>query len=198
MKTKLLPLLFIILLLTGCANSTDDKKDAQAENSQESQSQEASQESQTQEAAPYILTFEASTIEGEELTSECFADSRLTMINVWATYCNPCLNEMPDLGEIAASYDAADFQLIGIVSDVIEGGEEDEINNAKNLIEETGADYPHLLLNESLYKNLVGAVDAVPMTFFINQEGEMLGYVTGAQSKETWEEIINGLLEEME
>ena len=104
---------------------------------------------------------------------------------------------MPDLGEIATAYDAADFQLIGIVSDTVEG-DEDMLTDAKAIIEETGANYPHLLLNEELYVNLVGASDSVPTTYFFNEKGELLGYLVGAQSKETWEEIIDGLLEEVE
>jgi len=72
------------------------------------------------------------------------------------------------------------------------------VQTAKELIEETGANYPHLLVNESLYTNLVGGIEVVPTTFFVNQKGEVLGYLTGSMPKENWEEIINGLLEEME
>ena len=105
---------------------------------------------------------------------------------------------MPDLGEIASEYDSADFQLIGIISDVMEGDSEETISYAKELIEETTAAYSHLLLNESLYMNLVGAVSGVPTTFFVNEKSELLGYVVGAQSKESWKGIIDQLLAEME
>ena len=185
MKYKLLTILITgALLLTGCgSNSSSD-------NSTENQTGSSENE-------PYILTFEATTIDGEALTSDIFADSKLTMINVWATYCNPCLNEMPDLGEIAVEYDKADFQMLGIVSDVADASDKDTLKEAKELIKETGATtYPHLLLNQSLYSNLVGAVDGVPTTFFINQDSELLGYVVGAQPKESWEGIINELLAE--
>lgn len=150
------------------------------------------------EEPAYVLTFEATTTEGDSMTSDCFADSRLTMLNIWGTYCNPCLMEMPDLGEIAASYDKSEFQMIGIVCDVTEDADAADIDNAKALIEETGANYTHLLLSESLYTNLVGSVDAVPTTFFVNQKGEVLGYVVGANAKETWVELIESLLAEME
>lgn len=172
------------------------ENEAESETQSASENTDAQSENTDSQEEAYILNFEASTIEGETLTSETFAGSKLTMINVWATYCNPCLSEMPDLGEIAAAYDTADFQIIGIISDVAEGAEEDDVTNAKDLITQTGANYPHLLLNESLYTNLVGAVDSVPTTFFVNQEGEILGYTIGAKSKADWEEIINGLLEE--
>lgn len=209
MKRRALPILLMILLLAGCASEEKHKvqdNQAQIEDSQESSgadkaqtesAQDDAEASQEAEQAPYVVTFEATTIEGEPFTSDCFADSKLTMINVWATYCNPCLSEMPDLGEIANSYDGADFQMIGIISDVTEDAE-DGIATAKELIAETNADYPHLLLNQSLYTNLVGGVSAVPTTFFVNQKGEALGYLTGAQSKEAWESLINELLAEMD
>ncbi len=116
------------------------------------------------------------------------------MVNVWATYCNPYLSEMPGLGELAAEYDAEEFQLIGVVSDVLER-EDQEL--AESLIQETGADYTHLLLNESLYYALLTDVSAVPTTFFIDENGTVLDTVVGAKEKSAWEEIINGLLEEL-
>lgn len=146
----------------------------------------------------YFLTFEATTTEGETWNSDKFANSKLTMINVWGTYCSPCLNEMPDLGEIATEYAATDFQLIGVLCDVMEGDEEKNLETARNLIEQTGAKYPHLLLNESLYASFMGAVSAVPTTFFVRQDGSLIGYLTGAQSKENWKALIDQLLTELE
>ncbi|MBQ2802568.1 MAG: TlpA family protein disulfide reductase [Lachnospiraceae bacterium] len=175
-------------------NGTEGVQDTTAENASEKSGSEISDEEAGSDA--YVVSFEAATIEGEDFTSECFSKSRLTMINIWATYCNPCLSEMPDLGEIAASYDASDFQMVGIISDVAEDADEETIKAAKELIEQTKADYPHLLVNESLYLTLLLGVDSVPTTFFVNQKGELLGYVVGAQSRAVWEELITKLLEE--
>lgn len=154
----------------------------------------------SEESQAYILTFEASTVEGEAWNSDKLANAKLTMINIWATYCNPCLAEMPDLGELAGAYDEAEFQLVGIISDVMEGDAASNVEYAKELIAETRAEYPHLLLNESLYVNLLGPgqVSAVPTTFFVNQDSEVLGYVMGSQSKEIWKSLIDQLLAEME
>lgn len=187
MKLKIFALLFITLMFVGCGISTPPV------------TSEATAASEDITEEPFVVTFEATTIDGTAISSDCFADSKLTMLNVWATYCNPCLREMPDLGEIAVSYDSSDFQMLGAISDVTVFSEESAIVEAAALIEETGAaTYPHLLLNESLYQNLIGGVDSVPTTFFINQKGELLGYVIGSQSKETWEELINELLAKMD
>ncbi|MDE7282466.1 MAG: TlpA family protein disulfide reductase, partial [Lachnospiraceae bacterium] len=133
-------------------------------------------------------------IEGNIVTSDIFSQSKLTMVNVWATYCNPCLSEMPGLGELAAEFDTEEFQIIGIISDVVEG-EEQEV--AEELIEKTQADYTHLLLNKSIYNALLTDVAAVPTTFFVDENGIVLDTVVGAMKKTAWEEKINALLEEL-
>ncbi len=201
MKLKLFSIILIGLLLTGCGKNTVSEPqleitEAVSEEENSSAVPENTQESEAEE--PYVLNFTATTIDGEEFTSECFSQSKLTMVNIWATYCNPCLSEMPDLGEIATSYEPSEFQIIGVVSDVVEGDNEETIQGVQDLIIETNANYTHLLLSESLYNNLVGAIDSVPTTFFVNEKGELLGYVVGARSRESWEEIIDELLAEME
>lgn len=104
---------------------------------------------------------------------------------------------MPDLGEIASEYDKETFQLIGIISDVMEQSDTSDIANAKELIRATRANtYPHLLLNKTLYSNIVGASDSVPTTYFVNQKGEVLGYIIGSNSKKYWVEVIDMLLEQ--
>lgn len=200
MKKRILALILVAAFaLTGCGG---DKPNAALDNitneitTEESTTENTSSDTSAsaEEAEKYFLTFEATTIDGEAWNSDNLANSKLTMINIWGTYCSPCLNEMPDLGEIATEYDAADFQLIGVICDVMEDADEKTKENAKQLIEETQANYPHLLLSETLYVNLVGAVSAVPTTFFVRQDGSVMGYFTGAQSKEGWKALIDQLL----
>jgi len=131
---KLQKICFLFLLLTaallsGCAKSIDKQSSSEPESSVSSAA----------EAAPVTIGFEATDLEGNAVSSDVFAQSKLTMLNVWATYCGPCLNEMPELDELATEYDGADFQLIGIISDVMEGEDQSQ---AKSLVQETGADYP--------------------------------------------------------
>lgn len=191
MKKRFFLILTCTLLLgtlTACSSKNEEPG---------SQTDAASEEEATDDAAAEPVTFEATTIEGDTISSDIFKNSRLTMLNVWATYCNPCLLEMPELGELPSEYDASDFQLLGIISNVPEGGEEDMLELAAGLIHDTSADYPHLLLNESLYLSLLTEVSAVPTTLFINQDGQVIHTVVGALDKETWMEEINGLLEEL-
>ena len=137
-------------------------------------------------------TFEVTSMDWDTVTSDILPRSKLTMVNVWATYCGPCLNEMPGLGELAAEYGPEEFQIIGIVSDVLEGGDS---ALAESLIEQTGASYTHLLLNESIYYALLTDVSAVPTTFFLDENGTVIETVVGSMEKSKWEELIHELLE---
>ncbi len=211
MKNRLIMLLLLAMLLTGCdsegrqekvqenvqGNAQENVQQNIPENAQGSVSentQENAQENVQTEQQPYVVSFQANTIDGQAFTSDNFADSKITMINVWATYCNPCLAEMPDLGDIAESYPKSELQMIGIISDVVQDASEEDVQRAKDLIRQTEADYTHLLLNESLYQNLVGGIEAVPTTFFVNSKGELLTYQVGAKQEDEWERIIEDLL----
>ena len=199
MKTKLwiLAVLAGTVLLGGCAGNTSDsdKQTESASEKQESSSTNASSGKSDSLPLPLPVTFEAADIEGNEVSSSIFSEAKLTMINVWATYCNPCLQEMPDLSGLSGEYDSGEFQIIGVISDVQEGADQDNLDKASSLIDQTGADYPHLLLNKSLYEAMLTEVTAVPTTFFFDDHGMLLDTLVGSRDKDKWKEIIDALLE---
>ena len=197
MKVKLwiLAVLAGTVLLSGCAENTSDN-DKQTESASEKQeSSGTNTASGKSDSLPLPVTFEAADMEENEVSSSIFSEAKLTMINVWATYCNPCLQEMPDLGELSGEYDSGEFQIIGVISDVQEGADQDTLDKASSLIEQTGADYPHLLLNKSLYEAILTEVTAVPTTFFFDDHGMLLDTLVGSRDKDKWKEIIDALLE---
>lgn len=190
-------LLLSLVLLCGCGGDSGKPPAGTApetEPTDESQETPAPEDSSPEgESEPIYITFEGSDLEGNAVSQDIFSQSKLTMVNVWATYCNPCLSEMPGLGELAAEYDGSEFQLIGVVSDVREG---DDQALVESLVQQTGADYTHLLANDSIDRVLLSSVSAVPTTFFFDQEGAYLGCVVGSAEKSDWEELIHELLEE--
>ena len=197
--------ILLAALLIGCGgeNREDTAKDRKATGGSSTQAAEIStekgeEEAVTQEEASGAsrIVFTCQDMDGNIVSEAVFYESKLTMVNVWATYCNPCLSEMPGLGELAGEYGQGEFQIIGIISDVMEGADAAAIDNAAALIEKTGANYTHLLLNESVYYALLTDVTAVPTTFFVNENGEVVDTVIGAMEKTAWEDKINALLED--
>jgi thiol-disulfide isomerase/thioredoxin len=141
-------------------------------------------------------------LEGQETTQQIFAPYELTMINVWATYCSPCLEEMPALAQLQKEFAPKGVNIIGIVSDVNFSNEEafaKSIGTAKYIIQETGADYTHLLPSEDLYNLRLKDVQVVPETFFVDNKGNIVGETYyGARDTKTWRGIMESTLADLD
>ncbi len=119
------------------------------------------------------------------------------MVNIWATYCGPCLEEMPDLGELAAEYSDKGVQIVGLVSDVLDYDgnlSETQIQTAQDIVAATHADYLHLLPSDDL-AGILYQTTSVPTTFFVDQNGVQMGYAyVGSLEKADWAAIIDDML----
>ncbi len=66
-----------------------------------------------------FASFSAQDLDGNPVDTSVFEGSRMTLINVWGTFCGPGLNEMPDLTKLAEEYADQGLQVIGICWSVI-------------------------------------------------------------------------------
>ena len=152
--------------------------------------------------AGLFTSFDATDLSGNPVDETIFAKDTITMVNVWATYCGPCLNEMPELGELSQEYADKGVQIIGIPIDTIDTyGKPDQaqINTAAELASQTGADYTHILPSEDLLSRGLYNIYAVPTTYFVDSKGNQIGQeYMGAKSKADWVAIIDQLLAEQE
>lgn len=142
-----------------------------------------------------ILTrFETTDLDGNPVNQALFADYRLTMVNIWATYCGPCLREMPDLGRLAREYAAQGVAVVGIVSDVTA----EDTALAREQVAEAGADYTNVVPSADL-TNLLSQVSAVPTTIFVDSRGVQVGSTyLGAKSHDQWAAVIDTMLEQQD
>ena len=137
--------------------------------------------------------FSTTDMDGNKVTNDTFADYDLTVVNFWATYCNPCIDELPELAEWKKEL-PDNVNLIGLLVDVDEK-DSDQYKLAEKIISQTGADYQHLIATEEfddMISNLVG----VPTTFFVDSTGKIIGEpFAGADVdayKQTVEDYLNG------
>lgn len=146
--------------------------------------------------------FKAVDLSGKAVTDEIFKGKKLTMVNIWATFCRPCINEMPDLELISKEYADRGFQIVGIVCDVSYSGDgynKELYDSALDVVEATGVTYTNLLPSGSLDIIKLGEVYSVPETIFVDENGQVVGqsYI-GSRSLEDWKEIIDDILASME
>ena len=184
-----------LALLLGACSSPSGSQPEDAEAVSASRPDASSQGEQ----AGILSAFSTTDLDGNELDQSMLEGYGLTMVNVWATYCTPCLGEMPALGELAEEYRDQGVQIVGLVSDVLNSDgsySEEQLDTARDIVAETGADYPHLLPSQDLY-GLLSQIYAVPTTFFVDSQGRQVGsaYVT-AMEKEDWVQVIDGVMEE--
>ena len=154
------------ILLSGCFDSAD--KDDFPNNAQASP------------VAKNIPHFTAKTIDGESVTEEIFAAKKITVVNIWGTFCPPCIAEMPELGEMARTL-PQDAQVIGLICDATENSV--QIQRAQEILQEANADFVNIIPDAQLMKFMEN-VEAVPTTIFINSTGEVVGKaIIGANVK---------------
>lgn len=105
---------------------------------------------------------------GNVVTSEIFRNYDITAVNIWTTWCGPCVEEMPELAKLYKDLPAnANF-----ISVCMDGEEEQE--KARKILEKSNAEFVTLLGDERLREGAFGDVIAFPTTVFINREGKMV------------------------
>jgi len=142
-----------------------------------------------------ISDFTSTDLDGNTADNTIFENADFTFINIWGTFCGPCINEMPNLGELSEEYADKGVQFIGIVSDAT-ADTTDEIELAKEIRDYTGADYQHILVSESVYEAMLTSVRSIPTSFIVNSKGEIVSEVLiGSRPKEDWKTFIDETIE---
>ncbi len=144
------------------------------------------------------LTFSSTDISGAAITDSIFSNNKLTMVNVWGTFCPPCIREMPDLAKLSEEFNGKDVQIIGIPVDVVDrsGNVIPKIkNDAIKIIEKTSAYYTHIIPSKEMNSGFLKNVQAVPTTYFVDSQGNFVGLpYLGAKSYQEWKKIIENAL----
>ncbi len=161
--------------------------------------QEATEPSEKAESL--LAEVDTETLDGDSFTFEDITENKLTMMNVWATWCPPCVAELPELQELSEAYAEQGVEVIGILADSIwEVGERDDdaIAAGKKLLENAGAAYRVLIPDAVLQGNLINFMEYFPTTFFFNADGELVDAAVGSNSYEGWSAVLDEILEKMD
>jgi cytochrome c biogenesis protein CcmG/thiol:disulfide interchange protein DsbE len=90
---------------------------------------------------------------------------KVVLLNFWATWCAPCLTEMPAFSEWQKQYGSRTFQVIGVSMD-------DEAINVVSTVNRLKLTYPVLMGDEHLGA-AYGGVLGLPVTFLIDRHGRV-------------------------
>ena len=132
-------------------------------------------------------------IHGKEFSSKDFENYDLTMVNVFATWCTACIQEIPDLVEVQKEMQAKGVNIVGIVTDTVDdtGENREAREKAKLMQEKTKANYSFLMPDKTNFNGRLNGIQALPETFFVDKNGQIVGETySGSHNKKDWTAII--------
>ncbi|MCH3920953.1 MAG: TlpA family protein disulfide reductase [Sphaerochaeta sp.] len=143
-----------------------------------------------------FTSFSGHDLSGRAVDQSLFANRKLTMVTVWATYCGYCREEMPSIAELQRAY--PDLQVVGVVTDVLARNGKllmGQVSLAQRILKQTGLEEV-TLQPETSVMNAVGSLQGVPTKFYVDGTGKVIaGPIIGYQDKASMERDIIALLE---
>lgn len=136
--------------------------------------------------------FTTVAINGDHATydNSMFAGAELTMINIWATNCSPCINELPHIQNLAEAYESRGVQIVTALGDSEQSG---MIGKALNIINSIGFNLP-VLRNTASFSAQFPTGGVYPVTYFVDRNGNIVRVVTTSNSYNEWCAILDELL----
>lgn len=177
-------------------NENNKNKDTQKESTQsedgqnkENQNHDSSEEIQTQatESAP---DFTVKDYDGNSVKLSDW-EGKPVVVNFWATWCGPCKTELPAFDELYVEYqDQVEFMMVNLTD-----GQRETVKLVKEFVQEEGYKFPVYFDTSHSAANAY-SVYSIPLTVFIDEEGEIFNAHVGAMDENTLEQYIKELLEE--
>jgi peroxiredoxin len=94
------------------------------------------------------------------------------LVNYWATWCQPCLEEIPELVSLHNAHHDKDLAVIGIA---IDSGSSKKV---ADFAKAHGMSYP-VVMGNSQVTDQIGAVEVLPVSYLYNPKGEQVSYQAG-------------------
>ena len=132
--------------------------------------------------------FKLRDMNGTTVSSSEF-DGKIILVNFWATWCKPCIDEMPMLARLKKNYDSRGLQIVGIALD--------EPHKVREFVSELAINYPILvgsaetILASRQYGNGAGML---PYSVLVGTDGIIRWAHLGALDKDEVESQIKNLL----
>lgn len=101
-------------------------------------------------------------------------NGKVVILDFWATYCPPCIEEIPHLMELQAKYGAENLHIVGLHV----GGEEDR-PKVPEFVERLKITYPLAYPEDALTAYIFGQQTAIPQTAIFDRKGRMVKKIAG-------------------
>lgn len=127
-----------------------------------------------------------SVVDGNAVSSSSF-DGKVLLVTFFATWCPPCIEEIPTLKQLHSQLATEGFSVVALSVD--QSGPAD----VAKLVKKKAINYPVLMADEEVMKNF-GGVYGIPVSFLVNKKGNVVKKYTGYVSGKTLLKDIKSIL----
>jgi cytochrome c biogenesis protein CcmG, thiol:disulfide interchange protein DsbE len=129
--------------------------------------------------------FVRTDLSGQPLRLDQFR-GRVVLLNFWATWCGPCIEEIPTFSRWQRRFGDGGLQIIGVSMDDDEG-------DVKHFVAKHGVAYP-IIIGDAKLGELFGGVFGLPQSFLIDARGRIVYHSVGEPNIEALRSKIEGLI----
>jgi len=169
---------------------TDSKK-ADTSESTDSKKADESKAADSKKEDVSFPEFSAKTVEGGEISNDVFKDSKLTVVNVWGSWCGPCVQEIPELQKLSENMKDKNVNVIGIAQDA-----GSNFQAVKEVLDKSKVTYQNIIPSGPT-EDFVMSLQAFPTTFFVDSQGKIVYAIQGSKNLEGFTQIVDDLLSKM-
>ena len=126
-----------------------------------------------EQANPKAPDFTLEDMQGNKVSLSDFK-GKIVVVNFWATWCPPCIEEMPSMEKLHQKFKGEDFVLLAV------NVEEDSRSIVERFLKKNPFTFPVLLDQDAVVQQLFGAY-RFPETIIINRQGEIVTRVVGGR-----------------
>ena len=186
---KLLIFVTLVLSFSACSSKTEQPQSntqPSASEYKQNVSLLISNEKASGQQAPNFSWYDS---KGNKISFADFSKGKPVLINFWATWCGPCVKEIPDLVALNEEYAAKGALIIGISAD----RDDDALTLVSDFTTEHHVPYPIIIDNGDL-EEAFGGLRGYPTTFYVDKTGKIVKKFIGLQSKEKFSKEFNTIL----
>ena len=122
-------------------------------------------------------------LEGKEVSSEQFK-GKVVVLDFWATWCLPCVSEIPGYAELQKKYGADGLVIVGVLF-----RDPKTAAYVKKFAADKGVNYT-IVVGDDAIADAFGGLEALPTTFLINRAGRIVNQKVGAVPHDEYEKRV--------